>query len=107
MPSSPNYKRDYKQERKAHLANRGLEIDRKRAKAQREAKKSGKRSTGDGKDAGHKTPLRAGGSSSSSNIKAQDRKSNRSSGGKAGNRSGKARGGRIGNKEGKAKGGRK
>lgn len=96
MPSSPNYKRDYAEERRAHLANGGLEIDRKRAKAQREAKKSGKRTTGDGKDAGHKKPLKSGGSSSSSNLKAQDRKSNRSAGGKSGSRAGKAAGARKG-----------
>lgn len=107
MPSSAGYKRDYKQERKTHLARGGKEIDRKRAQAQRNAKKSGKRHTGDGKDAGHKMSLKSGGSSSSSNLKAQDRHSNRSDGGKSGNRAGKARGGRIGNKAGKAAGGRK
>lgn len=107
MPSSPNYKRDLDQERKTHLARGGKEIDRKRAQAQRNAKKNGKRKTGDGKDTGHKKALKSGGSSGNKNLKAQDRGSNRSAGGKSGNKAGKARGGRIGNKAGKAKGGRK
>lgn len=98
MPSSPNYVRDYKQERKTLLAREGLEGDRKRAQAQRNAKKAGKRTTGDGKDTGHKKALKNGGSSSSSNLKAQDRRSNRSAGGKSGNRSGKAAGARKANR---------
>ena len=107
MPSSAGYKRDLDQERKTHLARGGKEIDKKRAQAQRNAKKSGKRITGDGKDTGHKKALKNGGSSNNSNLKSQDRGSNRSAGGKSGNRAGKAMGGRIGNKAGKAAGGRK
>lgn len=96
MPSSPNYKRDLTQERKTHLARGGMEIDRKRAKAQYEAKKNGKRATGDGTDAGHKKALKSGGSSSNSNLKAESRSSNRSKGGKSGSRVGKAAGARKG-----------
>jgi hypothetical protein len=73
-----------------------MEIDRKRAKAQYEAKKNRKRSTGDGKDAGHKKALKSGGSSSNGNLKAEDRSSNRSKGGKTGSRAGKAAGARKG-----------
>ena len=58
MPSSENYKRDYKQERKTQLAREGREPERKRAQAQRNAKKAGKRSTGDGKDTGHKNSVK-------------------------------------------------
>lgn len=93
-------KRDLKQERKAHLANGGLEKDRKKNKAQREAKKSGIRKTGDGSDAGHKKSLKKGGSSESSNLKKQDRKSNRSAGGKTGSKKGKAAGGSKSNRKG-------
>lgn len=96
MPSSKNYVRDLKQERKAHLANGGLEIDRKRAQAQRDAKKSGKRTTGDGKDTGHKKSLKSGGSGGKSNLKTQSRSSNRAAGGKTGSRAGKAAGARKG-----------
>lgn len=99
--------RDHAQERKAHLANGGLAKDRKKAQAQRNAKKKGMRKTGDGKDTGHKHSLKNGGSSKPSNLRSEDRSSNRSKGGKVGNRAGKARGGRIGNKAGKAAGGRK
>ena len=98
MPSSKNYTRDYKQERKAHKANGGLATDRKRAQAQRNAKKAGTRTTGDGKDTGHKKPLKSGGSSKASNLKSQDRKSNRSAGGKSGSKAGKASGARKGHK---------
>ena len=98
MPSSPNYVRDLKQERKTHLARGGKEIDRKRAKAQYEAKKNGKRTTGDGKDTGHKKSLKSGGSSSNGNLKAQNRSSNRSAGGKSGSRAGKAAGARKGHR---------
>lgn len=98
MPSSKSYKRDYKQERKTQLSREGHEGERKRAQAQRNAKKAGKRSTGDGKDVGHKKALKNGGSSSNSNLKAQDRRSNRSAGGKSGSRSGKANGARKANR---------
>jgi hypothetical protein len=107
MPSSAGYKRNVKQERKAHLANGGKEKDRKHAQAQRNAKKAGIRKTGDGTDAGHKTGVKSGGSDKASNLKKESRSSNRSKGGKIGNKAGKARGGRIGNKAGKAAGGRK
>lgn len=98
MPSSPNYVRDLKQERKTHLARGGKEIDRKRAQAQRNAKKKGLRKTGDGKDTGHKKALKSGGSSSTSNLRAESRSSNRSKGGKSGSRAGKAAGARKANR---------
>lgn len=100
-------KRNIKQERKAHLANGGLEKDRKAAQAQRNAKKSGIRKTGDGKDAGHKVSKKNGGSSNAKNLRSESRSSNRAAGGRSGNKAGKAKGGRIGNKAGKAAGGRK
>lgn len=92
--------RDHKAERAAHLKNGGKETDRKRAQTQRNAKKAGKRTTGDGKDAGHKKSMKSGGSSKASNIKSQSRSSNRSAGGKAGNKAGKAAGGRKSSRKG-------
>lgn len=87
-------KRDYKRERSTMLAREGREGERKRAQAQRNAKKVGIRKTGDGKDTGHKTAAKSGGSPNKKNLKSQSRKSNRSEGGKIGNRRGKAAGGR-------------
>lgn len=87
-------KRDYKQERKTQLAREGREGERKRAQAQRNAKKAGIRKTGDGTDAGHKKSAKSGGSPAASNLKKQSRSSNRSAGGKSGNKAGKAAGGR-------------
>lgn len=98
--SKPKKKRDLKQERKAHLANGGLEKDRKKAKAQRNAKKAGIRKTGDGSDSGHKKPAKSGGSSDKSNLKKQNRSSNRAAGGKAGSKKGKASGGRKSSRKG-------
>lgn len=85
--------RDYKQERKTQLKREGKKGERDRAQAQRNAKKSGIRKTGDGSDAGHKKSAKSGGSTNSSNLKKQSRSSNRSAGGKSGNRAGKAKGG--------------
>lgn len=96
MPSSKGYKRDHAQERKAHLENGGLEKDRKKAQAQRNAKKAGIRKTGDGKDTGHKKSMKSGGSSKAKNLKSQSKASNRSHGGKTGSKAGKAAGARKG-----------
>lgn len=93
-------KRNLKQERKAHLANGGLAKDRKKAQAQRNAKKDGVRKTGDGSDAGHKKAAKSGGSPKSSNLKKESRSSNRSKGGKSGNKAGKAAGGRKSSRKG-------
>ena len=85
--------RNFKQERKTQLKREGREGERKRAQAQRNAKKSGIRKTGDGADSGHKRSAKNGGSPKSSNLKKQSRSSNRSDGGKSGSRAGKAAGG--------------
>lgn len=66
----------------------------KRVMARRKLEKEGKVHKGDGKDVGHKRSLKSGGSNSRSNLAVQSRHSNRSAGGKSGNRAGKARGGR-------------
>ena len=96
MPSSANYKRNYKQEyaQKGQSSPKAIKQRAARVKARRAAIAAGKVSKGSTKDVGHKQPLAKGGSKSLSNTKIQSRKSNRSAGGKMGNRAGKARGGR-------------
>ena len=90
-----NYKKEYanyhsKPEQKKNRAARN--------KARRSAERAGKVSKGDGKDVGHKKSLKSGGSKSTSNTKVQSRHSNRSHGGRIGNKAGKARGGRSSKK---------
>ena len=81
MPSSPGYKRDYKQEQKT-ASKRGEDKDRAmRNRARRHAEKAGKVKKGDGKDVDHKVPLRAGGSTKDSNTRVRSRKANRSDNG--------------------------
>jgi hypothetical protein len=78
MPSSPRYKRDYKQELKTQK-QRGEDKDKvKRVQARRKLEKEGKVSKGDGKDVDHRKPLRAGGSNSRSNLRVKSRSANRS-----------------------------
>lgn len=77
MPSSPNYKRDYVQERKTESPAR------KRARAARNrarykvAKELGEKAI-QGKDVGHKRALSKGGSNSSGNLVLQNPAANRS-----------------------------
>jgi hypothetical protein len=70
-----------------------------RNKARRAMEKKGKVRKGDGKDVGHKTALKNGGSKSTKNTKVQSQKSNRSHGGKIGDKKKKAAGGRKGGKK--------
>ena len=75
MPSSPNYKRDYKDEYKKHHSS-------PQAKADRAARNKAARAKGQpGKDVDHKVPLRKGGSKSLSNTKVRSVSSNRSANG--------------------------
>ena len=90
--------RDYKQERRTAKARGETGVgsesgDAKRHRARRALEKKRGKKLG-AKEAGHKKPLSKGGSNSSSNVRAQDAKSNKSEGGKIGNRKGKAAGGR-------------
>jgi len=75
MPSSPNYKRDYKAEYAAHHASPADKKDR--AARNKAARAKGQ----PGKDVDHKTPLRSGGSKSLSNTKVRSRTANRSDNG--------------------------
>lgn len=98
MPSSPGYKRNYKQEQKTARKRGDTKRRALRNKARRAAIKAGKAKKGDGKDIGHKRALSKGGSGSTKNTRVQSRKSNRSHGGRIGSRAGKAAGGRKGGK---------
>ena len=75
MPSSPNYKRDYKAEYAAHHASPADKKDR--AARNKAARAKGQ----PGKDVDHKTPLRSGGSKDLSNTKVRSRSANRSDNG--------------------------
>ncbi len=75
MPSSPNYKRDYKAEYKAHHSS-------PQAKKDRAARNKAARAKGvKGKDVDHINPLRNGGSTSNSNLRVRSVRANRSDNG--------------------------
>ena len=75
MPSSPNYKRDYKAEYQAHHSS-------DKAKKDRAARNKAARAKGQpGKDVDHKTPLRSGGSKALSNTRVRSVSANRSDNG--------------------------
>lgn len=75
MPSSPNYKRDYKAEYAAHHAS-------PKAKKERAARNKAAAAKGEpGKDVDHKKPLRSGGSKELSNTRVRSRAENRSDNG--------------------------
>ncbi len=83
MPSSPGYKRNYKQEQKT-ATSRGEDTDRAaRNKARAHAIKAGKVSKGDGKHVDHKKPLRSGGSTADSKTRVRSASSNMSDNGQS------------------------
>lgn len=61
MPSSPNYKRDYKQEKKTSDARGEKPKRAARNRSRLVAQKAGLVHKGDGKDVDHKKPLDKGG----------------------------------------------
>lgn len=69
MPSSKNYKRDYKQENKYKAKPEQIEARVKRNAARREALADGTVKKGDGKQIDHKVPLSKGGSNSKENLR--------------------------------------
>ena len=78
MPSSKNYKRDYKQEW-ATAKSRGEDTDNAmRHRARYAMEKEGKVSRNDGKDVGHVTAVKRGGTNAPSNLKVQSQSENRS-----------------------------
>jgi len=80
MPSSPNYKRDYRQEYDAY---QGTETQKKnraqRNKARRMLEREGVVSKGDGKDVDHIKTLKSGGTSARSNLRMRSIAKNRAS----------------------------
>lgn len=82
MPSSPGYKRDYKQERKTAIARGetgGSNSDNaKRKRLRRQMEKDGKVHKGDGKDVDHKKALSKGGPNTASNARVVSKSTNRS-----------------------------
>jgi 5-methylcytosine-specific restriction endonuclease McrA len=103
MPSSSNYVRDYKQERNTAKKRGETGVgsksgDAKRHRARRLKEKQLGRKLRSDEHVDHKTPVKSGGSNSTSNLRVRSRKLNTSSGGKIGNRKGKAAGGRKGKK---------
>ena len=112
MPSSKNYVRDYKQERRTAIKRGETSVgsnsgDATRHRARRKAIKEGKISKHSKKVIDHIKPLKSGGSNTSSNTRSKSLSRNASHGGSIGNRRGKADGGKIGDRRGKASGGRK
>lgn len=79
MPSSPNYVRDYKQERKTQIA-RGESSpggdNAKRKQARRDMLKKG--AVKKGQDVDHSKPLSKGGTNAPGNLRAQAPSKNRS-----------------------------
>ncbi len=95
MPSSPNYKRDLKQEYATQVKRGETKKRAKRNAARRKLMKAGVVKKGDGKDVNHKRGVGAG--NSRSNLSVQSKSKNRSHGGKVGNKAGKAAGARKAN----------
>jgi len=107
MPSSPNYKRDYKQERKTAKSRGETGVgssssDAIRHRARRAVEKKLGRSLGSDVQVDHKTPLKDSKSKANdlSNLRVRSVHSNESAGGKSGSKVGKARGGRKGKNKG-------
>ncbi len=88
MPSSKNYVRDLKQERKTAIARGETGVGSKSKDATRHrARRALEKKIGpipSNKDVDHKKPLAKGGSNSIKNLRVRSQKANRSDGGKSG-----------------------
>lgn len=69
MPSSPNYKRDYEQERKTAIRRGETKDNAARKQARRDMEKKGLVKPFDGKDVDHKVMLKNGGSTGPGNLR--------------------------------------
>lgn len=78
MPSSPNYKRDYKTEAATAKARGENADDAQRHRARYAMEKAGKAAPNDGKDVGHKRAVSKGGTNTAANLEMQTRSENRS-----------------------------
>lgn len=101
MPSSPNYVRDYKQERKTAKSRGETGVgsksgDATRHRARRTHENAIGRKLSSSEHVDHKTPLKSGGSNGASNLRVRSKSSNCSHGGKIGCTTGKSKGGRKG-----------
>jgi len=76
MPSSPNYKRDYKQENKYKSSPEQIKAREIRNTNRRHALAAGTVHKGDGKEIDHKVPLSKGGAPSGSNLRVVSAASN-------------------------------
>lgn len=78
MPSSAGYKRNYKEEW-ATAKKRGEDADNaQRHRARYKMEKEGKAFRNDGKDVGHLTAVKRGGTNADSNLQMQSKSANRS-----------------------------
>lgn len=103
MPSSKNYVRDLKQERKTAISRGETGVgsnssDATRHRARRALSKKLGHPIPSNMDVDHKKSLKDGGSNSLNNLRLRSPSANRSSGGKSGSTSGKAAGGRKGSR---------
>ena len=78
MPSSPNYKRDYKQEKKTSDARGEKPKRAERNRARYKLQKLGLVHPHDGNDVDHKKPVSKGGTNARSNLRVEDANENRS-----------------------------
>lgn len=78
MPSSPNYVRDYKQEKKTSDARGEGPKRAERKVARRMLEKKGMVKPFDGKDVDHKKPVSEGGTNAPGNLRAVSASKNRS-----------------------------
>ena len=83
MPSSPGYRRDYKQEyatakARGEIGTGSNSDNAKRKKLRRQFEKAGKVHKGDGKDVDHKVPLSKGGGNTRRNGRVTSAHANRS-----------------------------
>lgn len=101
MPSSPNYVRDYSQERKTAIKRGETSVgsdskDAIRHRARRAVEKKIGKKLPPTKHVDHKVPLKSGGSNELANLRVRDQHTNTSEGGKMGSRKGKASGAKKG-----------